>query len=149
VRDAHDMLVSVTLGDLEAAIAPLATKVELQEAIAPLATKVELQEAIAPLATKVELAEAIAPLATKVELQEAIAPLATKVELEIWGGALLASMGTQLDGLRRDLQFDLARHANTIFESAQVMIRAVDDKYADLPGRVTKLESHLLDVEPR
>jgi hypothetical protein len=30
-----------------------------------------------------------------------------------------------------------------------VMIRAVDDKYADLPGRVTKLESHLLDVEPR
>jgi hypothetical protein len=29
------------------------------------------------------------------------------------------------------------------------MIRALDDKYTDLPGRVTKLESCLLDVESR
>jgi hypothetical protein len=149
-------------------LAPLATKAELREAIAPLATKAELREAIAsaiaPLATKVELREAIAsaiaPLATKVELREAIAnavaPLATKVELELWGGALMARMDTQLDGVRRDmqamrldLQADFARHANVIFESAQAMIRALDDKYADLPRRVTDIEARLLDVERR
>jgi len=123
MKDALDMSASVTRGDF--------------------------QEAIAPLATKVELQEAVAPLATKVELQEAVAPLATKVELEIWGGALMARMDTRLEGLRRDLQSDFARHASTIFESAQAMIRALDDKYADLPGRVTKLESRVLDVESR
>jgi glycine/serine hydroxymethyltransferase len=123
MKDALEMSASITRG-------------ELQEAVAPLATKVELQD---------EIAKAIAPLATKVELQEAIAPLATKVELELWGGALMTRMDTQLEGLRRDLQSDFARHANAIFESAQAMIRALDDKYADLPGRVTKLESHLRD----
>jgi hypothetical protein len=151
------MSASVTRGEFQEAIALLATKRELQEAIAPLATKVELHEAIAkavaPLATKRELQEAIAPLATKVELHEAIAkavaPLATKVELEIWGGALMARMDTQLEGLRRDLQTDFARHANAIFEAAQAMIRAIDDKYTDLPGRVSRLESRLPDLESR
>ncbi len=84
--------------EIQAVVAPLATKAELQAAIAPLATKAELQAAIAPLATKAELHHeiqaAIAPLATKAELhheiQTAIAPLATKAELELWGGALLA-----------------------------------------------------------
>ena len=127
MRDALDMAEPVTRGEFQEAIALLATKRELQEAIAPLATKVELREAIA----------------------KAVAPLATKVELEIWGGALMARMDTQLEGLRRDLQSDFARHANAIFESAQAMIRALDDRYTDLPGRVTKLESRLLDVEPR
>jgi hypothetical protein len=147
------MSASVTRGQLQQAIARLATKAELAKAVAPLATKVELAKAVAPLATKVELAKAVAPLATKVELREAIAkavaPLATKVELEIWGGALMARMDAQLDGLRRDLRSDLARHANAIFESAQAMIRAIDDKYTDLPGRVTRLESRQLDVESR
>jgi hypothetical protein len=29
------------------------------------------------------------------------------------------------------------------------MIRALDDRYTDLPGRVTKLEAHLLDAGSR
>jgi glycine/serine hydroxymethyltransferase len=144
MKDTHDMSAPVTRGELQEAIARLATKVELREAIAPLATKVELHEAIA---------KAVAPLATKVELHEAIAkavaPLATKVELEIWGGALMSRMDAQLEALRRDLQSDFARHANTIFEAAQAMIRAIDDKYTDLPGRVGTLESRLIDVESR
>ena len=45
--------------DLNAAIAPLATKAELRAAIAPLATKAELRAATAPLATKAELRAAI------------------------------------------------------------------------------------------
>jgi hypothetical protein len=136
------------------------TRSEFQETIARLATKAELREAIAPLATKAELREAIAPLATKAELHEAIAnavaPLSSKADLEIWGGALMARMDAQsellrreMHTMRRELQADLARHTSAIFESTQVMIRAIDDKYADLPGRVSKLESRVPDVEPR
>jgi hypothetical protein len=105
--------------ELQAAIAPLATKAELQAAIAPLATKAELQAAIAPLATKAELQAAIAPLATRAEIQAAIAPLATRAELhheiraavaplaaelEMWGGALVARIQhgeKRLDNLER------------------------------------------------
>ena len=107
--------------ELQAAVAPLATKAEIaplatkaeiaplatKAEIAPLATKVELQAAIALLATKAELQAAIAPLATKAELQAAIAPLATKAELELWGGALVARMqhGEQrIDRLGEQLQ---------------------------------------------
>jgi hypothetical protein len=91
--------------ELQAVVAPLATKAELRQAIeaavAPLATKAELHQAIeaavAPLATKAELQAATlatkaelqaATLATKAELQAAT--LATKAELEMWGGALVA-----------------------------------------------------------
>ncbi|HET7504235.1 MAG TPA: hypothetical protein VFK02_24610 [Kofleriaceae bacterium] len=121
-----------------------ATRGDLHEAIVPLATKVELQEAIAPLATKAE----IAPLATKVELQEAVARLATKAELQSCFAALLARiesgeqrMVERFDGLEQRLRADLAQHVNVIFERTSAMIAVIDDKYADLPGRVSRLET--------
>ena len=122
-----------TRAELQAAVAPLATKVELREAIAvavaPLATKVELQEAIAvavaPLATKVELREAIAvaiaPLATKAELREDIREegertrrhfdvVAERLEDQI---QLLAegqvALGERVEGLRTELKADIAQ----------------------------------------
>jgi hypothetical protein len=125
----------------KAELAPLATKAEL----APLATKAELEAAVAKLATKAELEAAVAKLATKAELAEAIAPLATKAELEICFGALLA----RTDRMQRELQLDLARHANALHEWLTSMLRAHDEKYADLPARVNRLESAVFTPERR
>ena len=127
---ASNMSAPVTRGELQ---------VELKQ------LRSELEQAIAPLATKVELEQAIALLATKAELQQAIAPLATKAELELWGGALLA----HIDRGHQQLQIELARHANALHESMATMVRGVDDKYADLPGRVGRLESAVFAPKPR
>jgi len=111
------------------------TRGELREELKLL--RAEIHQAIAPLATKAELA----PLATKAEL----APLATKAELELWGGALLA----RIDSSQQQLQADLARHANALHEWLGSMLRAHDEKYTDLPGRVGRLESAVFTPKPR
>jgi len=156
--------------EIQAGVAPLATKAELhqeiQTAVAPLATKAELhqeiQAAIAPLATKAELHQeiqaAIAPLATKAELQAAIAPLATRVELELWGGALVARMqhGEQrIDRLEHQFQqfeqrflTELARHTSAILEAVRTEIKACIEPLADLPGRMARVEAAVFGPWP-
>jgi hypothetical protein len=133
----------------KAEIALLATKAELRAAIALLATKAELRAAIAPLATKVELRAAIAPLATKAE----IAQLATKVELELWGGALLARLEgvlrARFDAFEHRVLADLARHTNAAFESMSTHMSVIDEKYNDLPPRVSRLEGKVFPPERR
>jgi len=119
------------------------TRGELREELNLL--RAEFREAIAPLATKAELA----PLATKAELAQAIAPLATKAELELWGGALMARLDGAIQHLHRELQADLARHANALHEWLGSMLRAHDEKYTDLPGRVSRLESAVFTPKPR
>ncbi len=84
------------------------------------------------------------------KLDAKLANYATKADLEIWGGALAArtsaletrvdlgfrELSTRIDGLYGEL----ARHTRAILESMSTQISAVDDKYADLPGRVSRLE---------
>jgi hypothetical protein len=64
----------------------------------------------------------------------------TKAELhaalEIWGGALMEQMTTEF-----------ARHARAFQEWSQTAVSAVDEKYADLPRRVKRLETKVF--EPR
>lgn len=84
---------------------------------------------------------------TKRELHEA---------LEIWGGALDARLEAKLDArlgafeARVDAKIDavgarlsseLAQHTNRILEEVHQIIGAVDEKYRDLPPRVTRLEA--------
>jgi DNA anti-recombination protein RmuC len=157
--DSTDMSTPVTRGELQDTLGLFQQELrtehqhELQAAIAPLATKADL----AGLATKAE----IAPLATKAE----IAPLATKAELEVWGGALLDRIrqgDRRLDELeqRVNARFDhfeqrlsdrlqqtehrlmqeLARHASALLESMQTQIKACFEPHADLPERVRRLE---------
>jgi hypothetical protein len=150
MADATDMSTPVTRGELRAEIAPLATKAELRAEIAPLATKAELQSAIAPLATKAEIAllatkAEIALLATKAELRAEVALLATKVELDLWGGALLARM----DAFEHRLLAEVARHTNATFEAMSTQISVIDEKYADLPPRVSRLEGKMFTPERR
>ena len=113
------------------------------------------------------------------EMHQAIAPLATKAELEIWGGALLARIQSSEHTLRQEmrelvtasensvkafvettvqtaiqatekrLQAELAHHAAALFESMSALITAHDDKYADLPGRVKRLETRVFRTKPR
>ena len=46
-----------------------------------------------------------------------------------------------LNNVRREIDGDFARHTNTILDEIRGWIRALDDKYRDLPGRVAKLEN--------
>src|SRR5258707_521243 len=66
-----------TKADLQAAVAPLATRAELADLKAEM--EVDLAAAIAPLATRAELVDLKAEM--KADLAAAIAPLATKAEM--------------------------------------------------------------------
>jgi hypothetical protein len=44
---------------------------------------------------------------------------------------------------------DLARHARTAYESMSPLISAIDEKYADLPGRVSRLEASVFPPKQR
>jgi hypothetical protein len=70
---------------------------------------------------------------------------ATKVELEIWGGALLA----RITASQQQLQLDLARHTEAIREWISTMISVIDEKYVDLPSRVSRLENAVFAPEQR
>jgi hypothetical protein len=82
--------------------------------------------------TRGELREEIEQLEIRLEekLEQKLAHMATKVDLEIWGGALLERLMTEL-----------ARHTRAIQEAMATQISVVDEKYADLPGRVSRLET--------
>lgn len=43
--------------------------------------------------------------------------------------------------LRQDLHEDFTKHTNTLLEQMQREVRLVDDRYRDLPIRVTRLEN--------
>ena len=135
-------------------VAPLATREfvkktvdhSIAKAIAPLTTKKELADAIAPLATKKELAEAIAPLATKdfvtktvddakVELHGAIAMVMKHID------ARFVDYDKKVRAMFAETSKELAQHTQAILEAVRTMAKAVDDKYSDLPGRVSRLEA--------
>ena len=94
-----------------------------------------------------DLREVIEPLATKA----AIEPLATKVELAVWGGAVVARMqqGEQrIDRLEQQFQqfeqrmfTELARHTSAILEAMRTEIKACVEPFADLPGRMDRVEA--------
>ena len=111
-------------------------------------------------------------------LQKAVAPLATRRELEIWGGALIGRMDAQfetfqlhMDAMRRnieaikaaiqrdlrcdmqrlrsELQTDLTRHSDAIFESTRAMIRALHGPSARVPDEPSGAPRAATDAEPR
>ena len=81
--------------------------------------------------------------ATKQELEHAVSQLATKQELEMWGGALLARL-EPLQGMEQRLLAELARYTKASQESMSKEVSVIDEKYADLPGRVSRLESEVV-----
>ena len=63
-----------------------------------------------------------------------------KADMDTWGGALMDRMSVLLATQRLELQQDLARAVRAISEDLHREMRMVDEKYADLPGRVAALE---------
>ena len=57
--------------------------------------------------------------------------------LEAWGEMLL----TRIDASEQRLLAELARHTKAIHESVAMQISIIDEKYADLPGRMSRLEA--------
>ena len=77
--------------------------------------------------------------------RELMQEFATKRELELWGGALLA----HIDRVEHRLSAELARHAGAIQESMSALFAARDEQYADLPGRVSRLEAAVFPSDVR
>jgi chromosome segregation ATPase len=71
--------------------------------------------------------------------------MATKVELELWGGALMA----RIEQSEQRLMMELARHSQANHEASVRLLAAIDDKYTDLPGRVSRLEGAVFPHERR
>lgn len=140
----------------DSSMAAAVTRAELRQELKDVVTKKHLEKVLEGYPTSKDLAKALEPLATKVDLEK----YATKPDLETWAGALehriITAMRAELRAeLRSDLRAELstamaqsehrldaqmARHCKAIEESIRGMVRAVDDKYSDLPARVTRLE---------
>jgi hypothetical protein len=63
--------------------------------------------------------------------------------------AMRREMRRDMDAMRGDLQGDLARHTSAIFESTQAMIRALDERPADVPIGPAGTRHAARDAEPR
>jgi outer membrane murein-binding lipoprotein Lpp len=120
----------------------------LEVAVGALATKVDgLEVKVGVLATRADGLDAKLD-GLRDELKQELAQLATKTELEIWGGALLARIESgerrlieRLDLTEQRLHAELARHTAAVHESMSALLAARDEKFADLPGRVSWLEA--------
>jgi hypothetical protein len=116
--------------------------------------------------TRGELREELAAFPTRVELRQELAAFPTRVEMmaafETWGGALhalvkdirddvkesiLRELRAEVRAMRGDmaavearLTVELRRHTVASTEELTARIAIVDEKYRDLPARVSKLE---------
>jgi hypothetical protein len=81
----------------------------------------------------------------EIRLDQMVTVMATKTDLEIWGGALLA----RIESGQQRMLAELARHAKAIQEAMSTQISAIDEKYADLPARVSRLETAVFVPERR
>jgi hypothetical protein len=114
------------------------TRKELREELAP------LHAAIADIRDRFATKEDLARFATKEDLarfatKEDLARFATKEDLARFATKEdLAASGVNL---RAEIAQDTARAINAAFERFGSMFRVLDDKYIDLPIRVTRLEA--------
>lgn len=127
----------VTHQELRAELAHVPTKAELKAELERYATKADLKAELERYATKADLKAELERFATKADLER----FATKVDLEVWGGALLARIEA--------MSGELARHTQAVLESLSGQVRVIDEKYADLPDRVTRLEHEIPRRGPR
>ena len=135
MNDANDMTTPVTRGELRAELEQLEIRVDHKLERFEQRLERRFEELEVKLEQKLE-----EKLEQKLEekLEKKLAHLATKTDLEIWGGALLERM-----------MMELARHTKAIQEALLTQISVFDDKYADLPRRVSHLETTVFGPERR
>ena len=77
---------------------------------------------------------------TKPMLDEALATLTATLTASLTA-SFTEAISAANTGLEHRLSAELASHTKAIMEYVAGLIRVVDDKYADLPGRVAALEA--------
>jgi hypothetical protein len=91
--------------------------------------------------TRVQLRKELERFATK----DDVAACATKDDLAIWAGALehriIGRVGELMQTQFTQLTADIARQINAILTLSRHEIVVLDEKYQDLPDRVTRLEA--------
>ena len=79
------------------------------------------------------------------KLEQKLAAYPTKDDLSTWAGAIEQRMIRLLEGfgaqISAGLSAELGQHVNASNEATWTRVAAVDEKYADLPGRVSALET--------
>jgi len=135
---ATDMSTPVTRGELRDAIA---------EAIAPLATKVDLELWGGALLERIKsgeqrLGSVDQRLGSVEQRLGSVEQRLGSVEQRL--GSMeqrFISLEQRIDRTEQRLSEELARHANAICETLAKQISASAEAYADLPGRVNRLEA--------
>ncbi len=64
-----------------------------------------------------------------------------KSEIGLVRQDLKSELTAEIHSVKSELSIELAQHTRAILEAMRTEIRGIDDKYADLPGRVAKLEA--------
>jgi chaperonin cofactor prefoldin len=122
MSDSSDMSTPVTRGELREEIEHLEIRLD------------GIDRRLAQMATKADLAQLEA--ATKADLAQLATQMATN--LDLWGGALFERLLTEL-----------ARHIKASQEALSTQISTFDNKYADLPARVSHLETAVFAPKQR
>jgi hypothetical protein len=135
------MSTPVTRGELREEIQRLDLRLDrldqkFEQRLAEMATQMATKADLDRLDQKFE--QRFAQMATKADLAQMATQMATKADLEIWGGALLERLLTEL-----------ARHTKASQEALSTQVSTFDDKYADLPARVSHLEAAVFAPKQR
>lgn len=80
--------------------------------------------------------------------------------LDLWAGAILSQMSAQFaqadarfaameQRISQRLSEEMSRHIRASEENTRTLIAALDDKYRDLPPRVTRLETKVFAPKRR
>jgi hypothetical protein len=157
------MSTPVTRAELREELRNHPTNEELREILAKHPTPKQLRAELDRFVTTAEQREQLAR--QREEMAQHIAALAARHDEDIartrreqenrtdlWGGGLVdridrskAELKAELDRfgreLRAELHLELAHHVTSFEEFTRSTIVALDDKYRDLPPRVTRLEN--------
>jgi chaperonin cofactor prefoldin len=140
MADSGDMSTPVTRGELREEIEHLEIRLDgIDRKLATeMATKADLAQLEAKMATNFAQLEARleAKMATKADLAQVATQMA--YNLDLWGGALFERLLTEL-----------ARHTRASQEAMSTQISTFDNKYADLPARVSHLETAVFAPKQR
>jgi chromosome segregation ATPase len=147
MADATDMSTPVTRGELRAELAQFEIHLDqkLEQRLAPLATKAELEIWRGALLARIESGEQ--RLIRRIDgLEQRFDGLEQRFDgLE----QRFDGLEQRFDGLEQRLLTELARHTRAIYESISTLISIIDEKYADLPPRMSRLEAEVFAPKQR
>ena len=142
-----DMSTPVTRGELREELGFVRQEFREELGLVRQEFRHDLQELRAELCGTMATTAMLATLATKQELRAESDRLMNNMGL--LARELTDRMDVQMAAMRKEIQMDLARHANALYESMATLIKGSQETYADLPGRVTRLEAAVFPDEGR